>query len=143
MQLLRLLYFLLLSTLFFVNHTISKNSIIPGRLKYYETLHCIGLTWYIAGDQNNNCSTKIFYRVPAGMWHEALPLVRVTPQLLQGSIFGLEPDQTYEILIQLTDPDGGAITRKIIAKTKINPITKKYKMNRTFHVVQNLNNIIL
>ncbi len=86
------------------------------------TLISLGFEWQIDGDDNRNASVAVSYRRKGDReWREGLPLLRignerlnenaiqyVTPNMLAGSIFDLEPDTEYECRFVLSDPDGVA-----------------------------------
>ncbi len=52
--------------------------------------------------------------------------------LLAGSIFHLDPDTSYEVRLELQDPDGGAASRTVTARTRAVPQTPA--TGRTLHV---------
>jgi hypothetical protein len=98
------------------------------------TLHTIGLSLPVAaGDESFDAAVYVFYR-PAGAstWKEALPLQRVRTKTLSrrdptpfpiaeqfaGSIFGLEPDRSYEIKLEIADPDGPRLTKAGVIRTR-------------------------
>jgi hypothetical protein len=63
----------------------------------------------------------------SSLWKEGMPLFRVPAgenvgftwsNKHSGSIFGLKPDTGYEILLSLTDPDGGSAQRTVTARTR-------------------------
>jgi len=114
-----------------------------------STLQAIGLEWYIDGDANRNATVAVRYREQGAQeWRDALPLLRlggeeirqppsfdiVTPNMFAGSIFDLAEDTTYEVRLDLTDPDGadGEATRSLIVSTRAEPVP--YAGGRTFHV---------
>ncbi len=86
------------------------------------TLLSLGFEWQIDGDDNRNASVAVSYRKKGEQtWKEGLPLLRignerlnenaiqfVTPNMLAGSIFDLEPGTEYECRFVLSDPDGVA-----------------------------------
>src|SRR4051794_3693804 len=41
------------------------------------TLHSIGITWTVGGDENANSEVRLSWRAPGGAWKEAQPLLRV------------------------------------------------------------------
>jgi len=136
----------------------NENPVTPGKLVLEEpTLLCLGVRWYVSGDENANAAVKMSYRQKGDQqWREAMPLFRVgssdaagaeepflseeinrrwpspLPNLFAGSIFDLKPDTAYEIKLVLSDPDGGSATRTLEARTRGEPIAPKPK--RTLHV---------
>ena len=140
----------------------ADRSIRPGNLVLEApTIHCLGVRWYVNGDENGNAKVLASCRRKGEReWHQALPLFRVGTgpdsqegearlmnsskydrrdwpfeigNLFAGSIFDLRPDTAYEIKLVLSDPDGGAATRVLKAHTKPEPIVPRPK--RTLHVV--------
>ncbi len=91
------------------------------------TFHSIGIQWLIGGDDNRNAQVTARYRKAGGTaWRPGLPLLRVWPETITvavphqfaGSLFDLEPEQTYEIELHATDPDGGDAQQTITATTR-------------------------
>jgi hypothetical protein len=90
------------------------------------TLISLGFEWQIDGDDNRNASVGFSWRKKGDEeWHEGLPLLRignerlnenaiqyVTPNMLAGSIFDLEPGTEYECRFVLSDPDDPRILYK-------------------------------
>jgi hypothetical protein len=122
------------------------------------TLHCLGVRWYVTGDENGNASVQVSYRAAGEKaWREAMPLFRVGTgpdsqegekrlaaewdegwpfpigNLFGGSIVDLRPDTAYEVKLALSDPDGGAATRTLTMRTKREP--QEGKPQRTLHVI--------
>jgi len=136
----------------------SENGVTPGNLVLEEpTLVCLGVRWYVSGDENGNASVKMSYRRKGEQaWRQAMPLFRVgksddpnaekpflseqvngewpipLPNLFAGSILDLQADTPYEIKLELSDPDGGSATRTLQARTRREPVAPKPK--RTLHV---------
>lgn len=127
----------------------ASNAVAPGEV-FVElpTLHALGYEWPLAGDANRNAAVSVrFRRKGTEAWRDGLPPLRIggeetkylaldftAPALSAGSLFDLEADTTYEILLRLTDPDGvnGATERRIEARTRAEP--KPATGGRTFHV---------
>jgi len=101
------------------------------------THNCLGIQWPIEGDYNRNGQVPVRYR-KAGEeeWKEALPLLRsmyerinrdqperdwVCRNKYAGSVFGLAPDESYEVRLKLTDPDGGSTEKLLKASTRAEP----------------------
>jgi hypothetical protein len=91
----------------------------------------------LRGDDNYNATAALSYRkLGHKTWSTALPLMRVRPETvsredppegyglsrpgeqLAGSIFGLAPDTTYEVRIDITDPEGGSRSQTVTARTQ-------------------------
>lgn len=91
------------------------------------TLHSIGLQLLIAGDDDGDASASVRYRESgASEWREGPALFRVLPETvsvavpaqLAGSLFELDPGTTYEIEVDVVDPDGGDQVLTIEAATR-------------------------
>ena len=101
------------------------------------TLISLGFEWYIDGDDNRNASVAVSYRKKGDQtWKEGLPFLRVgnerlnseahqfvTPNMLAGSIFDLEPDTEYECRFVLSDADGvtGKAENTVTVRTRFEP----------------------
>ena len=98
------------------------------------TFHSLGVRWAVRGDANSDAVIEVRYRRSAETaWREGLPLVRTDPGsvsdenrvsggwLFAGSIVDLAPDTEYEVLLTLTDPDGGSTQRTLRMKTGAEP----------------------
>jgi len=109
---------------------------IPGELRSYGTIHSIGIEWDISGDENHNAVCQVQYRVQgASGWKQALPLFRVDfngSDMLAGSIFFLDPDTSYEIQLDLSDPDGGSDSQVVTVATRAAPTMPT--SGGTFHI---------
>ena len=94
------------------------------------TLICLGFEWRIQGDDNRNATVAVQYRkMSTTEWREYLPLLRVgkgrevppgygnfddpnhkplytIPEGFAGSVMDLQPATTYEVRLELCDPDG-------------------------------------
>jgi hypothetical protein len=116
------------------------------------TLETIGVSLPIlGGDTNYNAKVQVFYRKTGDSgWNEALPLMRVHPEMLStedvspftvvqqfaGSIFDLQPDTSYDVRLEVQDPDGGSTTKLISIRTRPAPLSDPI----TPHVVNVTNN---
>ncbi len=114
------------------------------------TLISLGFEWRIDGDANRNAGVAVQYRkVGEERWRDGLPLLRlqreqmintygaydyVTPNMFAGSIMDLQEDTEYEVLLQMTDPDGVENTarRQFVVRTRAEP--RPYAGGRVFHV---------
>jgi len=104
---------------------------VPDKLIVEEpTFHCLGVEWFVKGDDNANAAVALAYR-KAGTkeWRDAMPLWRVDstgrirkiPEgqvLFAGSVFGLEPGAKYELKLTLKDSDGGGAEEILPASTR-------------------------
>lgn len=111
----------------------AEDRTIPGEASApYPTLTNLTVEWKIDGDDNRNSVVRVWYR-PAGepWWREAMPLRRVPAGESQGttpifrwenkhsgSIFDVQPGTTYDIYLQLEDPDGGSAERTLPVRTR-------------------------
>jgi len=105
------------------------------------TLHCIGVAWLIAGDDNRNAHVDLSYRAAGSVaWNAAMPLFRVErgasggeagdarvvvpagTWLFAGSIMFLDSGAEYELRLSLADPDGGTAERTLLARTAVEPM---------------------
>ena len=96
----------------------------------HPTLESASIEWAIDGDDNNNGVVSVTYRETGGEWFEAMPLVRVPGDSNEGfswanrhagSIFDLLPGRSYEVALELTDPDGGDATETLFVETRPEP----------------------
>src|SRR5436190_8218012 len=95
----------------------ADNIVHPGTPQLDRpTLTALGVQLPVSGDDNGNAAVAVRYR-PSGtaIWRQALPLHRVHPEntasltvapQFAGSIFDLRPNSSYDVELQLTDPDG-------------------------------------
>jgi hypothetical protein len=117
----------------------AQNRTTPGQIVSYSTIHSIGIEWGISGDANHNATVNVHYRVQGTRaWKAALPLVRVDNTYngngFAGSILFLDPDTTYKVLLELSDPDGGADGRRTLT-VATRPLPTLPTGGRSFHVV--------
>lgn len=125
----------------------ADDATIPGALRPYSTIHSIGVEWDVTGDANHNGTCQVHYRVKDAVadWKEALPLFRVdyngwyadmkadrAYDMFAGSVLFLEPGTTYEVKLDLSDPDGGGTQKIFSIATRAVPTPPK--AGRTFHV---------
>lgn len=116
--------------------TTARDRAVPGEvIQEAPTLKCLGIRWFIGGDQNRNARVAVAYRpVGSSTWKAALDLFRVETAavrepnrpppgdtLLAGSIFDLSEDTEYEVRLSLRDPDGGDTERLIRMRTWAEP----------------------
>lgn len=124
----------------------AADSTAVADLKGYSTIQSIGVELQINGDDNHNAVCTLRYRpAGAGEWKSALNLFRVdyTPpdpvaglsarfNGFAGSIFFLLPGQSYELSLEINDPDGGSTTRSLVVSTRPQPMKPAH--GRSFHV---------
>jgi hypothetical protein len=84
----------------------------------------------VRGDDNRNAMAHVKYREQGtNTWLTGVPLLRVRPEFADiareesfaGSIFGLDEGTTYEVEVNIDDPDGGSTTRSLIISTRSYP----------------------
>lgn len=134
MRFLSILSAIALMTFASVPRAAAVNTTVPGEIETEATFECLGIKWWIEGDENLDCDVDVGYRElsESGDWRAAQPLLRVEPgsfndfqidpgNLLAGSIFHLTPDTEYEIRLTLYDPDGGAAAETRIVCTRALP----------------------
>ena len=67
----------------------------------------VGVIAHITGDDNLNGSATVQYRAQgAPTWKQGHPLYRLDATRFAGDIFYLTANTTYEVDVQLSDPDG-------------------------------------
>ncbi len=106
------------------------DAIVAGAVRADASFNAIGVAWTVSGDTNLNSSLTLQYRkLGASAWLPAAPAVRAYPSLIvDGSPLGLDywaasamfldPGQTYQLHLVLTDPDGGSADQIITAATR-------------------------
>jgi hypothetical protein len=109
---------------------------VPGSVQSYSTIYSLGVEWDLTGDANHNAAATLQYRMEgASAWKQAMPLVRVDyggRNMLAGSILFLTPNTTYEVKLDLSDPDGGTASQTISVQTR--PLPALPTGGRTLHV---------
>lgn len=101
------------------------------------TLISLGFEWPIEGDDNRNATAAVACRKAGTQrWIEGPPLLRVgseriaenafyfiTPNMLGGSVFDLDPGTEYECRVSLADPDGlaGDAEQRVRVRTRSEP----------------------
>jgi hypothetical protein len=118
----------------------------PVQLRTDSTPTCISIEWDVSGDSDHDATCGVQYREQAsGEWKPALPLFRVDYQwwyhtqraerpfnMFAGSIMFLKPGTSYEVRLELVDPDGGKQTKLVTVATR--PIPVLPAGGRTLHV---------
>jgi len=115
----------------------AQTALTAGQLRSATTIHSIGLEWGITGDSDRDASGTVQYRIQgASSWTPAFRLVRVAlspSNTLAGSIMFLAPGTTYEVSVEISDPDGGAASQTLLLTTRSEP--QLPAGGRTLHVV--------
>ncbi len=114
--------------IFYAVTMVAQDKTIPEDVASpYPTVENLAIEWYITGDDNQNGRVTVQFRKKGEEWREGMPLRRVPAgsnigftweNKHSGSLFGLEPDTEYEIMLELKDPDGGSAKRRMIARTR-------------------------
>src|SRR2546422_4697767 len=117
----------------------AQNGVTPGQTRIYSTIYSVGVEWDLSGDFNHNATVNVQYRIQgASAWKAALPLVRVDNTYngngFAGSILFLDPGTTYKVLLELSDPDGGATGRRTLT-VATRPLPTLPTGGPSFHVV--------
>ena len=132
---------LLLSTLLFSLSALAADGIVVENLIVDPpTLHALGFSVPISGDDDYDAAAQVSYRKTGSQdWQPALPLLRVRPEFVSsedppegyglsrpgpqfaGSVMNLDEDTQYEVMIEITDPDGGSRTQTVVAQTRATP----------------------
>ncbi len=120
------------------NFAVAGDAALPGEIiQELPTLHCLGVRWLVAGDDNRNANIMTGYRkAGSAQWNRGLDLFRVDSRglreanrppegetLFAGSIFDLQQDTEYEVKLVLRDPDGGDVERTLRMRTWSEPKT--------------------
>jgi len=114
----------------------AQTGLTAGPLKSAATIHSIGLEWAITGDSDRDARGTVQYRVRgSAQWKPALDLFRIAlsgANTLAGSLMFLNPGTTYEVKVDISDPDGGAASQTVLVTTRIEPTLPGG--GRTLHV---------
>jgi len=91
-------------------------------LELYGTFHAMGVIVSLdpSDDPDLDGAASLSYR-PNGSpdYQAAFPLTRVAVDRYVGSLFWLEPGMSYDILVELSDPDGGPADGVILEDTAL------------------------
>ncbi len=85
---------------------LAQNSASLSSTSTYGNFHAGGVVVVIAGDLNGNASVGLEWRLAAGTFTWAHPLVRIDATRFVGSLFWLSPGSAYEVRVTFSDPDG-------------------------------------
>lgn len=97
--------------------------------------HTAGVVVTVSGDDNFNAGATLEIRPQgAGSFQPAHPAVRADAAHFAGSLFGLEPDTTYDLRLTLDDPDGvtGGSVVEFVVRTRSDSFPEPTQ--RTLHV---------
>ena len=104
----------------------AQTGLTAGQLRSAATIRSIGLEWDITGDSDHDAQGAVQYRVQGTTpWKPALGLIRVDytgHNQLAGSILFLAPGTTYEVKVDLLDPDGGSASQTVSVVTGTEPV---------------------
>lgn len=126
-----------IATLMLLSPARAQDAINVGQVEIDPpTYCCLGVSLEVlSGDDNYNATVSVSYREVGGNWQSAMPLLRVRPETVPfgfgsdieeqfaGSIFNLSPGRSYEIQLDVEDPDGGNATRVVNVSTRALPPT--------------------
>lgn len=103
----------------------------PGTITAPNPTTCgISLAWPFSGDDDGDARVTVRYRQTGGSWKVGMPLFRTPAGSTQGvawgnrhlgSLFDLQPATSYEIELDLRDPDGGSVVRTLTVATRAIP----------------------
>lgn len=124
--------FIVLTWLVTNGRAYAQNAIVTGDIALDPATYCcLGVSLpIVSGDDDYDATVSVSYRRPGGAWRSAMPLMRVRPatvpfefgssidEQFAGSIFDLNPGTTYEIRLDVADPDGGNSTQSITTSTR-------------------------
>jgi hypothetical protein len=118
-----------------------------GELRTDATPNCISIEWDVTGDTDHDATCRVAYREQGTReWKQAFPLLRVDYKwwyheqeaerpfdMLAGSILHLKPGTTYEVKLDLSDPDGGQEAKVFSIPTR--PLPQLPTGGQALHVV--------
>jgi hypothetical protein len=108
----------------------ANNAVVAGAVRTDATFEHLSVYWEISGDDNLNSSFTLEYRLSGSTaWLPAAPAVRAVPSLIvdgealslnywAASALFLQPGQSYDLRLTLSDPDGGSTTQTLSASTR-------------------------
>jgi fibronectin type 3 domain-containing protein len=101
-----------------------------GTFKTFTNIHSLGFEWLLSGDTDHDAKCQVQFREKGTTtYHQGLPLFRIhyknskgtTYNMFSGSIMFLKPGTTYQVNIQLSDPDGGSTSKSLELTTRAIP----------------------
>jgi len=143
------LMFAVIVLVYFTSPLVASDRVTSGEFIIEPpTLISLGFEWQIQGDDNRNAAVSVFYRRKGETpWREGLPLLRiggerinenalqyVTPQMLAGSIFDLEPGVEYDCRFVLSDADGVDGKPENVITVRTRPDPKPAADGKVYHV---------
>ena len=113
----------LLLTLFAAGSLRAQNAVTLTGIDTYGTFQNAGVVADISGDDNGNASAILEWQAPGETsFRPAHPLVRIDATHLVGSLFWLQPGQTYAVRVTVSDPDGvsgsATLTRNVTTRAE-------------------------
>lgn len=129
------------------NGPLGSGTVIGKLVSRADTFHSIGFAWDINGDADHDGTVSVRYRkAGACNFSPAMPLIRndyawfyndeaaeEPINNFAGSLMFLTPGATYEVVLELSDPDGGRAIRVQELTTRAMP--RKPTAGRTLYVV--------
>jgi hypothetical protein len=115
------------------SHAAPGDEVVPGQMRADATFEHIGVLWWVEGDENLDSAMSLEFRQQGESdWRSGALAMRAYPTIYvhdgplglnywAASALFLEPGQTYELRLTLTDPDGGGETRTVTAATRTEP----------------------
>lgn len=124
-----------------------NGTVIRDLAASHDTFHSIGFVWDIDGDSDHDGSVSVRYRkAGACNFAPAMPLIRndyawswqderaaEPANNFAGSLMFLTPGTTYEVVLELSDPDGGRAIR--VSELTNRAIPRKPTSGRTLYVM--------
>jgi hypothetical protein len=111
-------------------HAAPSEAVVPGLVRVDASFEHIGVLWWLEGDSDLDSRMTLEFR-PQGSptWQPGAPAVRAYPTLIvNGAPLGLnywaasalflQPGQTYELRLSLSDPDGGGAVQTASASLR-------------------------
>jgi hypothetical protein len=138
--------FLFVSAIGLIPLSITASPTLPGPIRFYSTIKSIGVEWDLTGDTNHSATCAVYFRKQnTANWLEFTPFFRVdfrgwdgtdsadrAYNMLAGSVMFLDPATTYEVKLELRDPDGGNRDTTLTIATR--PVPALPKTGKTIHV---------
>ena len=116
-------------------HVSGQNALTPVSLKTFASLDHIAVHYDISGDENLNSNMSISYRAAGSSMalEQGARTMRAHPDLVvdgsalnrnfhAGSILFLQPGEDYQVVVTLTDPDGGSTSDTVVVTTQHIPV---------------------
>jgi uncharacterized repeat protein (TIGR01451 family) len=123
-------FFIVILTTLSARPAQAADPVVPGNVRIDATFEHIGVVWWITGDDDlDSAMTLEFRRLGESVWQPGALAMRAYPSIivdgaqLERNYWGasalfLEPGQTYDLRLTLTDPDGGSETRVVTGSTR-------------------------